>query len=207
MLGLLAVGSLLLAGAMALYPGGTFCDATTEGHDFFGNFVCDLTWPVSLSGEPNARGAALGQLAMGTLSLAVTLLFLSAPALFAHRPRLARLAQAAGALAGLGLLAVTLMPSSSFGRLHAVVVFLAAAPAVVAALAVVVGLFAGEPRPRVAAGVGSVTLVVALADLLLFARHVALRDGCTPWVPGLQKVALLLLLVWVAVVGVRVRAA
>lgn len=206
MLGLLLVGCLLLAASMALYPGGTWCDPGARGHVFFENFVCDLAWRTTLGGAPNPTGATLAQGGMGALSLSATLLFVVAPALYRERPRLGRVTRGAGYAAGLGLFAVTLMPSSVFGDLHAVVVFAAAMPALVALVATLAGLFACE-RPRVAAWVGLATALAIVVDLALFARHAALRDGCSRAVPALQKVALVLLVAWIAVVGVRVRRA
>src|ERR1700709_1744487 len=49
------------AGAMACYPGGTWLDRKHAGQSFFGNFFCDLTQPISLSGVANPVGSRLAQ--------------------------------------------------------------------------------------------------------------------------------------------------
>jgi len=44
--------------------GGTWLDRAQLGQSFFGNFFCDLTQPVSLSGVANPVGSRLAQCGM-----------------------------------------------------------------------------------------------------------------------------------------------
>ena len=42
LLGLLVAGAVATAIAAAQYPGGTWMDLRTQGHSFWGNFLCDV---------------------------------------------------------------------------------------------------------------------------------------------------------------------
>ena len=62
---------LLMAIAMALYPGGNWIDPKAPGHRFLSNFFCDLTQPVSLSGVNNRLGARVARLGMWCFAAAL----------------------------------------------------------------------------------------------------------------------------------------
>jgi hypothetical protein len=197
----------LLAMAMRLYPGGTWCDEATPGHAFWGNFLCDLAWDTSIGGAPNPLGSRIGKAAMTSLALATALFFVLVPALFGGRarwPRAALVVPGLGTLSVVGMIAVAVLPSSEVGDLHAVLVFLSAGPAFVAAFVAVVALARDEPRPRVAAATGAFAIFVSVLDLALYAWHLASRADCAPLVPVVQKVALGLLLAWMATVAGKV---
>src|SRR5450432_4087618 len=107
------------AGAMALYPGGTFLDRAHTGQSFFGNFFCDLTQPVSLSGVANPVGSRLAQCGMLLFAGALGGLFWVVPHHFAPGTRLQPWVRGMGALSVLTFIAVPLTPSEHFGNLHA----------------------------------------------------------------------------------------
>jgi hypothetical protein len=203
------LGTLLLGLAMALYPGGTWCDRAVHGHAFWGNFLCDLAWDVSLGGDSNPVGSVVAKGAMICLALAVALFFLLVPALFereAPRRRTARAVRALGSVAVVGMIGVAVLPSSEVGDLHGALVFASAAPALLAALVTVFALFRGEPRPRVAAVLGSLALAASMLDLAMYGWHFAHRADCAPLLPAVQKLALGFLLGWMLVVSTKILA-
>ena len=79
---------LLLIPAMRAYPGGTSWDPASSGHDFWLNYLCDLTRSVALNGQPNPAGAALAQGAMGLLALGLLPFWWVLPQLFPSGARL-----------------------------------------------------------------------------------------------------------------------
>jgi hypothetical protein len=198
------VAVLLLSGAMASYPGGTWCDAGTVGHSFFRNFLCDLTSSVALGGAPNGRGAALGRAAMLSLVVAVVAFFRAAPGLFPAHVVTARLVRAFGLASMIGAAAVTLLPSQRFGDLHAIAVFAAGALGFIAAVLVALGLARAEPAPRVGAALGGLAIATSVADMAMYAVHFIEREDCAPLLPLVQKVALALVLAWVVVTALKV---
>lgn len=193
--------------AMALYPGGTWWDATTRGARFWQNFLCDLEWTVALNGEPNHVGARLGQAAMLVMVAALAVFWWIAPGMFPSRRRLGAAVRALGLASVGGSIAVALMPSERFGALHGVAVVAAGVPGALAALLAVVGMLRGEPPgdSRAAGLVGAAMLALALVDLALYANTMV-HGGPGPMaLPAVQKVALVLLVGWMTLVAWRVR--
>src|SRR5450432_3942451 len=134
------------AGAMALYPGGTFLDRSHMGQSFFGNFFCDLTQPVSLSGVANPVGSRLGQCGMLLFAGALLGLFWVVPQHFAPGGRSRLWVLGLGTLSVLTFVAVPLTPSERFGNLHAVLALVAGTFGILAALVAVWALFASRGR-------------------------------------------------------------
>jgi len=187
---------------MALYPGGTFLDRSTVGQSFLGNFFCDLTQPVSLSGVANPVGSRLAQCGMLFFGGALWGVFWVVPQLFARqssiRPWLARL----GTACVLTFLAVPLTPSERFGAWHARLALLAGALGITAAVLAVWALFTFERRARGLAMLGSLALAAAAFAGAIFVAH--LGEAAPPLlVPAAQKVAALLLCLWIAAVALR----
>jgi hypothetical protein len=188
----------LLGAAIAAYPGGTWLDRRAGGHDFWLNFLCDLTQPVALNGASNAAGAALAQAGMLAIVAGFVPFWLLLPGLFPDAPRLGAAVRASGLVSVVGLLAVPLTPSLRLGSLHSAVVLTSSVPGLAAATLAVAGL-RGSPALR---GLGAATLLVAAVDAALYA-HQVLRPGPTPAaLPALQKAAALGLIAWMAGVGV-----
>jgi hypothetical protein len=191
--------------AMALYPGGTWWDATTRGHRFWQNFLCDLEWRVALNGAPNLLGARLARAAMLVIVLAFGPFWLTVPRLFDRLRRTGTAVRLLGLASVAGMLAVAFMPSDRFGSLHGVAVVIAGLPGLSAAALSVAGLALGEPRHSIPAAIGGGMLAFALTDFVLYVSHLVGQVEGTPLVPALQKVALLLLLAWMVVVAVSAR--
>ncbi|HEX4447257.1 MAG TPA: hypothetical protein VH044_10995 [Polyangiaceae bacterium] len=206
--------------AMCLYPGGTWWNATTRGHRFWQNYLCDLEWRVALDGQPNALGSTLAQAAMVLLVAGLAPFWLALPRLFAphssatpapderpawsgRTPLVSRAVPALGLTSVVATTAAIFMPSDRFGALHGATVIVACVPGLAAAALAVLGLARGEPRPRVAAALGGAMLAFAFVDFVLYASHFLAHTEGSTLVPALEKVALILLLSWMVTVATR----
>lgn len=195
--------ALLLAAAMASYPGGTWCDARAPGHRFFQNYVCDLTWETALGGGDNRRGAALARAGMCAFGLALALTWALVARCARRRTVGVRALTPLAFVALVGILGVTMLPSETAGRLHAVVVLLATGPGLLA-MALALGVLAREePRPRAAGVAGLVVLALASVDVALYVAHLSRPVECAVLLPALQKVALVAVLQWMLFVASR----
>ncbi len=204
---ILSANALFLAlslGAMWLYPGGTWFQTSRVGHAFWQNFLCDLLHARSLNGGDNQVGATVARLAMSVEGLALVLVWLVGPELFGHRA-LALSSRALGAVAGLGVCAVVLLPSDRFGVLHGTSVIVASVAGGGATLALVVGLLL-RPQTRPTATLGAVTLIVAMIDLWLYARTQFGDVPLSVLTPALQRVATLLAVAFCVAIGIRMLA-
>jgi hypothetical protein len=194
----------LWSGAMALYPGGTWLDRAQVGQSFFGNFFCDLTQPVSLSGVANPVGSRLAQSGMLLFAGALAGLFWVVPQHFAPDSRAHRWVRGLGTLSVLTFIAVPLTPSERFGNLHAGLALVSGALGMIAALGAVRALFASHRRARALGALGSLAIAVGAFDAAIFVSH--LGDSAPPplLVPAAQKVAALLVSAWIAAVALLV---
>ena len=185
----------LLIAAMALYPGGTALDHHHPGHSFWFNFLCDLTGPVALNGQPNPVGAVVGQLAMAALAMTLATFWLTLPLMFRGRRILGLSIRGAGCASTLGFAVV---PFAS-GTLHALAVFVAVVPAVVAGALGVVG-WLGHASSRALVVVPIATLAASIVDAILYAASFAAHPRVVPpALPAGQRIAVLLMLTWMAV--------
>ena len=190
---MVTVAVALLIVAMALYPGGTALDHHHPGHSFWFNFLCDLTAPVALNGKSNRLGAIVAQAAMAAFALALGTFWLILPLLFQRRPVLGAVIRVAGCTSTLGFAVV---PFAS-GPLHALAIFTAVVPAIVAGVGGLVGLrHAGH---RGALVLGLATLAASVVDAVLYAASFAAHPRVvTPALPAGQRIAVLLMLTWMA---------
>lgn len=199
------LGFLLLTGVSALrYPGGTQSDRASEGYSFFGNYWCDLYRSRALNGQDHALGAQLAQLGALSVVLSIFAGLWCASAWF-DGLRAQRVTRALSGIACLGMLAIPLMPADRFGRLHFLVIGVAAVPALLAlglaSVAVLRGAARVTPPLR---GLRALTWVTGVAALLHFAHYVAELIGGPAYgvgVPAVQKVVTLLILVWLVAVA------
>ena len=191
---------ILTAIAMALYPGGNWLDPQAPGHRFLSNFFCDLTQPVSLSGVTNRRGAGFARIGMWCFAAALAGFFWLLPLHFAptltSRARLGRWVRGLGECAVLGVAAVPLLPSQTFGHFHGFLALTSGALGIVAALLAVIALCRSQLAARWLGLLGALALAVAAFDAALFAYH--LNDAAPPplLLPAAQKLAALLLCAW-----------
>lgn len=189
---------------MALYPGGTWLDRAQVGQSFFGNFFCDLTQPVSLSGVANPVGSRLAQCGMLCFAGALAGLFWVLPEHFAPRNRAEQWVRGMGTLSVLIFILVPLTPSEHFGNLHAGLALLSGVLGMIAALAAEWALFASHRRARALGVLGALAIAVGAFDAAIFIRH--LGDSAPPplLVPAAQKVAAVLVSAWIAAVALLV---
>jgi hypothetical protein len=198
----LAAFVLLVIPAMRAYPGGTDWNRAARGHDFWLNYLCDLTRQVALNGQRNRAGSAFAQAALAALALGLVPFWWELPRLFPSRARLGTAVRVLGSLGAAGALAVVLMPSDSFGGLHGIMIALAGPPGLTAALLAVLGLAREERSPRAAAGIGAAMLLTASVDFVLYVRF--LGAGPAPMVVAiLEKISTMLLIAWMAAVSLR----
>lgn len=193
---LLGGGVLAAVVAAARYPGGTWMDRTTEGHSFWGNFLCDIARDPALDGRPHP-GAAWGQAAEFALVLALGLFFWIAPALVEPRRRRGTI-RLLGTVATLGLLLVPVTTKVP----HALALIAGAGPGFAATLLVLRGL-----RHRPALGrLGLLALGLSGLELGLFLGF-SERFGATSVplaVPAVQRLAVLAAIGWMGACALAV---
>jgi len=187
---------LLIGRAMALYSGGTWLDATSVGHRFWTNFLCDLMQPRALDGKDNARGARLSRAAMLSLGGALLCFWQIVPAWFPDSPVLTWVVRLAGLASSLGLGGVVAFPSQKFPQLHGVFVLAAGGVGLGAAIAATAGLLAAGPAARVPALIGLATLVVGALDAVCFAQELVGKLNTRLRTTVLQRLATVLALIW-----------
>jgi hypothetical protein len=196
----MVVGSALLAVAMSLYPGGTELDRAAVGHSFWFNLLCDLTGDSALNGAPNA-GRGFARAGMAVFSVGMGAFWMILPAEFPGHRALAATVRLAGAISVLGFLAVLVVTG---GAAHAVAVFAAAVPGVLAAL-VGLGATFRYVRAKVVLLPATGAIVAATVDAILYAQRVS--DGfrsCPPALPVFQRLTTLLVFAWAGATSLRV---
>lgn len=196
----IAVFALLIQLAIQRYPGGTWFDPTAPGHDLFRNFLCDLTQPVALNGRANP-GVELAKVAMIVLDAGLLCVWLAVPAICAASS-LARWVRGLGAVSFAGIVAVPLTPSLKLGVIHAVAVLAGAIPGIAAG--VLANAMLARSTHRLLFRLGAALLAVAAIDAAIYAVH-TIAGGVPPVaLPALQRIALVLLLVWMVAIAATV---
>lgn len=175
--------------AMAVYPGGTWFDRKTVGYSFSGNFFCDLTSPISLGGASNP-GAPFAKAAMAILALGLAPFFWTLARVAAHGRRVILVA---GSLGAIGALATPFLPSTVVGNLHGWVTVTTGALGLVAAAIGIRGAAQAKKRWIAASGVLAFVSGGVLGAIYLYAQ---LTHTEVPLLPLVQKVAAMLLFVW-----------
>jgi hypothetical protein len=194
----IAVFALLVQLAILRYPGGTWFDPSAPGHDLFRNFLCDLTQPIALNGQYNP-GVGLAKTAMIVLDMGLLCMWIAVPAICPPSP-LGRWVRRLGVVSFFGIVAVPLTPSLRLGVIHAMAVMSGALPGIAAGV-LANAMLAGSPH-RWLFRLGAVTLVIAGIDAAIYAVH-TLAGGAPPLaLPLLQRIALILLLCWMAAMSV-----
>ena len=192
-LAMMVTGVTSLALAMHRYPGGTELDGHTVGHSFWFNFLCDLTGDRALNGASNAA-RDFARAAMAAFGVGLGAFWLILPAEFPGHRVLATCVRVGGTISVLGFLAVPVAP----GPWHALAVFAAAVPGVIAAvLGVVATVRYVSDKVLLGAAVGSIA--AATLDSIMYAQRV-MNDyrTCPPSLPVFQRLTLLFVLAWAA---------
>jgi len=200
-----AIFTILIAYAVARYPGGTWADHATHGYDPLHNFLCDLLEPTALDGEANAASARASVTAVIVLAAGLTLTWWLLPALFPARARrLGVPVRALGIASTLGVVAVPLAPATSWYWSHAGAVLFAGASGLAAAATSVVGLAHARDERRLAR-LGAFVVAVALVDVALFVHQLIVVGNPSVWLSLLEVVATVSLLAWLAAIALRWR--
>jgi hypothetical protein len=197
-----AVFGTLISLAMHAYPGGTAWEPLAPGHHFWLNYLCDLERRTALDGRPNELGAALAQAAMVVLGLGSLVFWRLPPALFPARTALGRAVRGLGSVSAAGIVAVGLLPSDHFPALHPPLMLVAGGTGIAAAAAGAVGLSHGGYRPL--AAVGAAAIAVSGVDLALYFAQFAANAPAPRVAAVLERVALLVVLLWRALIAVSV---
>jgi len=195
-----ALFAALMGIGIVAYPGGTMMDPRARGFDIARNFMCELVNPVAVNGEPNPVGSVAATVGMVVLILGVGVFWFLVPALFPERHGLGLLVRVLGGVGFASLLVIPVTTWLQLATLHYLAIFGALVPSVLAALIASWGLAVGKGTRRLAV-LGGVVLVTAVVDGILYGIHVV--QGGTPPVllPALQRVATVLLLLWLLAVA------
>ena len=185
--------------AMRAYPGGTTWNASAPGHDFWLNYLCDLARPTALNGVANPTGSALAQAAMFALALGLLPWWSILARLTPSHPRAGRAMRFLGTVAAIGIAFVATLPGDRFGRLHGFACVAAAVPGLAAAVLAVVTLFRDSRAPRAVRWVGAATLLAAAACFGLYLPDVLSLGSALMTVAVLERVSVVLLLLWMLV--------
>lgn len=192
-LGLMLLFVVLSSAAALVYPGGSYVDARAPGYDFWHNFWCDVTRERALNGTPNPLGAILSRAGLGAMAAALGPFWWVSRERFGRRA-LGRAVGLMGGLSALGLSLVAILPSDRFPAAHPVLTLSAGGLGFLAAT-ILVGRALGV-RSRVEAGLGIATLLAASLNIVLYVQAAFLEAPLDPRLPGIQKIATLLLLAW-----------
>jgi hypothetical protein len=192
---------LLFVAAACAYPGGTYFDARSVGHDFWRNTMCDVARGTALDGKPNPLGATLARAAMAILALGLGVLFTALPRLFASRPHVGHLVRVLGTATVPFAIAVVLLPTDRFGELHGVAVVLAGVLGLGATVAAIVGLLMSSEAPRLVVTTGALAFGIALVDFTLYVAELVVGGPAQVAVAVLERVATLGVLAWMAAVA------
>jgi hypothetical protein len=191
----------LSALAAAAYPGGTYCAPEAAEYRFWGNFLCDLTQPVTGRGADNTRAALLARAAFVAVAVASAPFWWLLGGLAGGSA--GRLVRLFGLVSTLATNLIAWAPSMRFPALHTASVFSAAIPALAAAA---LGSAVLHARARLVATLGAATLLFGAVNAIGYGHAVAVRAACVPWLPVVQKITALLAIAWmlaVALGGVR----
>jgi hypothetical protein len=194
-------GVLGVALSIAMYPGGTWFDAHTRGFALWDNFMCDMLPAIAVNGEPNPAHT-LAALSMATLALSLAPFFIVLSKFAASRA-MAMIIAILGCIGALNCALVALAPGDAYPGLHATLIFIAGPPCFVALVlgASQLRFAKGSMRERIAVGLACALAVVSLSDFAVYAHHMAAHTPPFHLLPALQKIAMLLLLVWMVVVA------
>ncbi|MCB9659464.1 MAG: hypothetical protein H6726_17600 [Sandaracinaceae bacterium] len=194
----------LTGASAASYSGGSGADPNAPGYSWVHNYWCDLYRDRALDGADHRTGALLAQVGALGAVLAIFCGFWCAGGAFGERdlPRARRATRALAAVACLALIAIPLTPADRYGRLHFLVVGLAAGPALVAFTLAAAALARAERTLRL------LTAVAYGASLLHFGHYLAELFGGPAWGAGIaaeQKLVTGLDLAWLLVVALTTR--
>jgi hypothetical protein len=192
---------LLLAAAMATYPGGRWLDTSSSGFDLVHNYLCDLIRPAGHNGHPNVPGMQLARAGMLAQAVGLLALWWLVPRYAPQRRWLGRLLRSAGTTGSLLLPFVAFTPSDGTSRVHALAIAASGAPSLLALLLASALLLAERRRwPRLAR-LTALFVLVALVNAVLYVSSLVATWPDAWSLPLAQKVAWVLLVGWIVAVA------
>lgn len=206
-LGACAVG---MGVAVAVYPGGSWADASTPGFDWLRNYWCDLMRSTGMNGEPNAVGELWSKGAFLAIALSTAALWHAAGVLL-DTPAAAQRLRLVGWTSALGIAAMVAWPYEHYRVVHTVTVLLGGGAAVAAMALVALGR---ARRASALAGAASRAWWLLTAGLLLSSAvnivvyvDLGLRGADGTFLAQVQKLVTLFLLPWMAATAMAARSA
>lgn len=204
------IGAVIAAGffvgSMMAYPGGTVWNPQSSGYDVLRNYLCDLLGPQSLNGAPNALGATLGIAGFVVAIVGLLIpLWVSLPRLIPG-PRWPRYVRRAGLSAVAIFFMLPLALWTHVNLVHHLVVFGAGTLGFGAAILMTVQLHRSSQVPTWVSAVGASALLISVVDIVIYAVQLTAHHEPAVLGPSLQKVALVLILIWLPAVGVYLSA-
>jgi hypothetical protein len=201
---LVAISVFMVTTALAMqrYRGGNWFDKDAVAHDFWLNFLCDLTRVTGVNGQPS-MSAGWGLVGLVSILLALFPFWLMLPGFFPERAALGMLVRVAGGISAIAAVAVPLVPSDRVGDKHGYLVVLAAVPGVVAFAAGLTGLYLGGLTPVWLLALAVALLLAGTVDAALFTHHVVTANTPYPLLAILQRVAAILLVVLMTALSLR----
>jgi hypothetical protein len=183
--------------AMVLYPGGTWLNRSSTGHDFFRNFFCDVAASKALNGQPNP-GAIFAKAGMFVFTLGLFPFWVLITNLVrTARARLAKVVLVLGTLSSIASALVPFVSSQQYGFLHPLLIFLAGIPGLMAGGLSTYGLVKAKSGSRIPARLAVLTVLLVAVDGALYAVHVLTgQEIGSALLPTLQKLAALSLVAW-----------
>lgn len=178
--------ALFLAAAHA-YPGGSNADNQAVGFNWYANYWCDLLGATAKNGREN-KGQPLALSAMLVLCAALACFWLVVPDLFNSTPGLKKSIRIAGFISAFSSFFI-------FTNWHDSIINLSSLAGVWAALLLLRGLFLAKYRVFFYTGLGIIAVV--LANLFIYYSKVGLA-----YLPIIQKVSFMYVLVWVMAICV-----
>jgi hypothetical protein len=197
------IGAMALA--IAAYPGGSWTAPGEPGFSLVRNFWCDLLRARAIDGLDNAASQRWASLAFAALAGGSLPFWWAAASLFPPPRR--RLVVTLGAAAGAGLGLMALLPSDRYPLAHGVVALAGCAAGMVAAALSSVLRLPGEPRFGARRVAAALTLSLSAVNAGLYVYVAYLRAPETLAQPIVQKLATLLLVIWMSITVRRASAA
>jgi len=174
--------------AATLYPGGSQFDATSKGFDWMNNYWCNLLNEHSMNGENNgARPFAIGGMAI--LCLSINYFFIQFSAILAKKNIWKKIIVIAGTASMFFALFI-------FTRWHDEMTIISSVFGAFAILGIIIELFNSQL---------SIYKISALLCLLLLGINNLIYYSTLglPYLPVLQKVTFIVILLWVSQLNIK----
>jgi hypothetical protein len=185
-----------LLAASVSYPGGSWTAPAENGFSISRNFWCDLLRSQAINGADNGRAKQLASVAFAALGVGLWPYWWLAASVLPGARR--RWVLQLGTVSAACLAAMALFPSDRFPIAHGVVALCGGVLGMWAACVSVATRSLAEPRVGLRRAAGTLVLIFAASNALLYVYVAYLRGPETVAQPIAQKLATLALLVWMS---------